>query len=70
MQNLFPPRIPDAQPTPQFCADARQVVTNPEQYAGRPLLRRLAWVALLAERGQSANQLQLSRLSAEGRAHA
>jgi hypothetical protein len=51
MQHFIPPKIPAAQPSAQFCADARQIVANPEQYANRPLLRRMAWATLMAERG-------------------
>ncbi len=42
--------IPPAQPTPRLVADARLVVTNPDLYADRPILRRLAWATLLAAR--------------------
>lgn len=65
MQHFIPPRIPAAQPTTQFCADARQVVANPEQYADRPLLRRLAWMTLMTERGRIVDQDRLSRMPVE-----
>lgn len=65
MQHFIPPRIPAAQPTEQFCTDARQVVANPEQYADRPLLRRLAWMTLMAERGRIVDQDRLSRMPVE-----
>ena len=53
---LFHPLIPTARPTPRLIADARQVVANPELYADRPLLRRLAWAALMAERRRVVDQ--------------
>ncbi len=63
MQHYFnPPRFPAAQPTEQFCADARRVVANPEQYADRPLLRRLAWMTLMTARGNVVDQGRLSRI--------
>ena len=43
--------IAEAQPG-QILVDARHVVTNPQIYSERPLLRRLAWAALKAERRQ------------------
>jgi len=60
------PVIPSAIPSPQFCADARQIVGNPEQYADRPLLRRLAWATLMAARGNSVDQTQLAAMPVEG----
>jgi len=59
------PRIPLAVPSPHFCADARQVVENPEQYADRPLLRRLAWMTLMTERGNVVDQDRLARMPVE-----
>ncbi len=56
MQLTGEPIIPAARPTPRFLADARQVVANPELYADRPLLRRLAWAALMAERRNMVDQ--------------
>jgi len=56
MQHVREPIIPAARPTPRFLADARQVVANPELYADRPLLRRLAWAALMAERRSMVDQ--------------
>ena len=51
MKHFTPPKLPAAQPSAQFIADAKQVVANPEQYADRPLLRRLAWSVLMQGRG-------------------
>ncbi|AVO37366.1 hypothetical protein [Pukyongiella litopenaei] len=65
MQHFIPPRIPAAEPSAQFCADARQVVANPEQYADRPLLRRLAWMTLMSERGLIVDQDRLARMPVE-----
>lgn len=65
MKHFIPPKLPVAQPTPQFCADARQVVANPEQYADRPLLRRLAWMTLMIERGNVVDQSQLAAMPVE-----
>lgn len=62
MQHFIPPRIPPALPSPSFNADARRVAANPERYADRPLLRRLAWVALMAARGRKVDQSQLARM--------
>ena len=49
----------------QLCADARQVVANPEQHAHRPLLRRLAWMTLTIERGNMVDQRRLAEMSVE-----
>lgn len=65
MQHFIPPHIPAAQPSSQFCADARQVVANPEQYADRPLLRRFAWMTLMTERGNCVDQDRLARMPVE-----
>lgn len=56
---------PNHMSSAQFCADARRVVANPEQYADRPLLRRMAWATLMAERGHSVNQERLARMPFE-----
>lgn len=65
MQHFIPPKIPAAKPSAQFCADARQVVANPEQYADRPLLRRLAWMTLMTERGLAVDQNRLAAMPVE-----
>jgi hypothetical protein len=65
MQHIRQPLIPAARPTPVFCANARQVVANPEQYADRPLLRRLAWMVLMAERGRVVDQNILAGMPVE-----
>ena len=52
-------------PAPMFAAHARQVVANPEQYAHRPLLRRLAWVALMTQRGLAVDQARLAAMPME-----
>lgn len=65
MQYFIPPKIPAAQPTPQLCADARRVAANPEQYADRPLLRRLAWMTLMTERGTIVDQTRLAQMPVE-----
>lgn len=67
MHDATRPKIPPAQPTPQFLADAHVVVANPEQYANRPLLRRLAWSVLMSSRGASLSQLTLSKMPIEQR---
>ncbi len=56
---------PRPEPTRQFCADARQVVANPEQYADRPLLRRLAWMTLMSARGKVVDQTRLAQKPVE-----
>lgn len=53
-----------ARPAPQFCANARQVVTDPARYRDRPIIRRLAWIALMAERGNAVDQLRLAQMQA------
>lgn len=63
--DLFDPPMPTAEPTPQFLADAHVVVANPEQYAHRPLLRRLAWSVLMSARGSRLSQLDLAKMPAE-----
>ena len=65
MKHFIPPRIPAAQPTVQFCADARQVVANPEQYHDRPLLRRIAWMTLMTARGLTVDQNRLAQMPVE-----
>lgn len=65
MQHFIPPHIPAARPTEAFFADARQVVANPEQYADRPILRRLAWMTLMTERGNSISQARLAAMPVE-----
>ncbi len=65
MQQKCEPTTPAARPTPQFLADARQVVANPELYADRPLLRRLAWAALIADRRRALNQECLAAMPVE-----
>lgn len=45
--------------------DARQVVANPEQYRTRPLLRRLAWAALMQQRGHRVDQARLAEMPVE-----
>jgi len=57
--------IPTARPSPVFCANARQVVANPEQYAHRPLLRRLAWAVLMNQRGRIVDQTILAGMPVE-----
>jgi len=59
------PHIPTARPTRRFLADARQVVANPELYANRPLLRRLAWATLMAGRGCVVDQTRLAAMPLE-----
>lgn len=59
------PKIPAAQPSPQFLADARQVVANPERYAHRPMLRRLAWEALMTGRGRQVDARRLAEMPVE-----
>lgn len=56
MQPIRHPLIPAAKPTPRLIADARQVVANPELYADRPLLRRLAWAVLMTGRRRMLDQ--------------
>jgi hypothetical protein len=52
----------EGEPTNQFKIDARNIVTNPEQHAGRPLLRRLAWGVLMAERGNKVDQARITQM--------
>jgi len=49
----------------QLHTDARHVVANPEQYADRPLLRRMAWMALMSARGKSVDQNILAAMPVE-----
>lgn len=65
MLHFVPLQIPTIEPTTQFCTDARQVVANPEQYHDRPLLRRLAWMTLMTERGKVVDQDRLARMPVE-----
>ncbi|WP_298938116.1 hypothetical protein [uncultured Ruegeria sp.] len=65
MLHFIPPQIPAVKPTTHFCADPRQVVANPEQYADHPLLRRLAWMTLMTERGNVVDQDRLARMPVE-----
>lgn len=44
--------------------DALSVITNPSRFADRPALRRLAWAALKAARGQGVHQHRLIALAA------
>ena len=57
--------IPPARQTTRFVADARQVVANPELYADRPLLRRLAWATLMADRRRVVDQSRLAGMPVE-----
>ena len=59
------PNSPKASPGAKLCADARQVVANPEQYAHRPLLRRMAWMMLMTERGCMIDQGRLAQMPIE-----
>jgi len=61
----FTPNALAGQPTPTMSANARQIVANPEQYAGKPLLRRLAWATLMGERGKVIDQTQLAQMPVE-----
>lgn len=65
MRHIRQPMIPTARPSPEFCANARQVVANPEQYADRPLLRRLAWMTLMTSRGKIVEQTRLAGMPVE-----
>ena len=65
MRHFRHPNSPMASHSAQFCADARQVVANPEQYADRPLLRRLAWMTLMTERGNMTDQRRLAEMPVE-----
>ncbi len=56
-QNAIPPR--------KCITDARQVVGNPEQYADRPLLRRMAWAILMTARGNTVDQNMLAAMPVE-----
>ncbi|RMD92583.1 MAG: hypothetical protein D6811_06635 [Alphaproteobacteria bacterium] len=42
--------------TTELPADPLFIVTHPELFADRPLLRRLAWAALMSARGQRMRQ--------------
>lgn len=65
MKHFRHPNSPTAGPSAQLCADARQVVANPEQYAHRPLLRRMAWMTLMTERGHMIDQRRLAQMPVE-----
>lgn len=51
-----------ARPAAAFCDAARQIVNDPATYAAHPIARRLAWIALMAERGKSADQARLAQM--------
>jgi hypothetical protein len=65
MRHFRHPNSPTASPGAKLCADARQVVANPEQHAHRPLLRRLAWMTLTIECGNMVDQRRLAEMSVE-----
>ena len=65
MRRFTHPNSPTAGPSTKLCADARKVVANPEQYAHRPLLRRMAWMALMTERGNMIDQRRLAEMPVE-----
>jgi hypothetical protein len=65
MKHFTPPSLP-VTGLAAGTADARRVVANPEQYADRPILRRLAWMALMADRGQRVDQNRLAQMPVEG----
>lgn len=65
MKHFNPAKIPAAVPSAQLCADARKVVANPEQYADRPILRRLAWMTLMTKRGHMVDQCRLAEMPVE-----
>lgn len=65
MKHFRHPNSPMASHSAQLCADARLVVANPEQYAHRPLLRRMAWMALMTERGHVIDQRRLAQMPVE-----
>ncbi|WP_341204810.1 hypothetical protein [uncultured Sulfitobacter sp.] len=65
MHTQAQPTLPQAKPSDQFLSDARMIAANPEQYHDRPILRRLAWMTLMAARGHSVNQRRLALLPAE-----
>ncbi|MBE1297344.1 MAG: hypothetical protein GJ678_14110 [Rhodobacteraceae bacterium] len=65
MRHFRHPNSPTASPNAQLRTDARQVVANPEQYAHRPLLRRLAWMTLMTERGNMVDQRRLAEMPVE-----
>ena len=59
--------------TPRFAflwmtADALHIVTHPELYHDRAILRRLAWVVLMQERGGRVDQARLARMPVLGAA--
>ena len=66
MKHFIPPKLPAARPTAGLVADARTVVANPEQYADRPILRRLAWMTLMSQRGLNVDQNRLAQMPIEG----
>lgn len=66
MKHFTPPKIPAARPTVGLVADARKVVANPEQYADRPFLRRLAWMTLMSHRGLIVDQNRLAQIRIGG----
>lgn len=66
MKHFIPPKLPTARPTAGLIADARSVVANPEQYAHRPILRRLAWMTLMSHRGLIVDQNRLAQMPVEG----
>ena len=48
--------------------DALHIVTHPELYHDRAILRRLAWVVLMQERGGRVDQARLARMPVLGAA--
>ncbi len=65
MQHWTPPKTPGVDPTVEQVTDARSVVANPEQYHDRPLLRRLAWMTLMTDRGLTFDQNRLAQMPVE-----
>ena len=65
MQTLPGATLGGALVTQSMVAHAHQVVTNPNQYGDRPILRRLAWVTLMGARGCRVDQSRLAAISAE-----
>lgn len=56
------PQVPKGSLAGKMLDDALATVTNPAGCADRPLLRRMAWVILMAARGRKVNHAQLATM--------
>lgn len=62
MQRNTPSEVGNRTLSAPRTADAVAVALNPERFADRPSLRRLAWAALMSARGQTVHQARLAAM--------